>query len=99
MTEMYKDIQRLDWLDRFWKPWLKKEQEKKDKTLRLKDKKRQRSAVLHNLLTLYISLLQSISLNNVMLFSKGQTNLDSIECRLQQIRYTCHTMLATQPYQ
>ena len=35
MTEMYKDIQRLnlDWLDHFWKPWLKKEQEKKDKTL------------------------------------------------------------------
>lgn len=34
MTELYKDIQRinLDWLDLFWKPWLSKEQEKKDNT-------------------------------------------------------------------
>ena len=32
--EMYKDIQRinLEWLDRFWRPFLVKEEEKKDKT-------------------------------------------------------------------
>jgi len=34
MTELYKDIQKinLDWLDIFWRPWLSKEQEKKDNT-------------------------------------------------------------------
>jgi hypothetical protein len=34
MNELYKDIQRinLDWLDRFWRPFLAKEYEKKDKT-------------------------------------------------------------------
>jgi hypothetical protein len=33
MTELYKDIQRinLDWFDLFWRPWLTKDQEKKDK--------------------------------------------------------------------
>jgi hypothetical protein len=36
MNELYKDIQRinLDWLDRFWGPFLAKEAEKKDKTQR-----------------------------------------------------------------
>jgi len=34
MTELYKDIQRinLDWLDLFWRPWMSKEQEKKENT-------------------------------------------------------------------
>lgn len=34
MNEPYKDIQRInqDWLDLFWRPWLTKDQENKDKT-------------------------------------------------------------------
>ncbi len=34
MNELYKDIQRinLEWLDLFWRPFLAKEEEKKDKT-------------------------------------------------------------------
>jgi hypothetical protein len=34
MNELYKDIQRinLEWLDRFWRPFLAKEEENKDKT-------------------------------------------------------------------
>jgi hypothetical protein len=34
MNELYKDIQRInsDWLDLFWRPFLAKEEEKKDKT-------------------------------------------------------------------
>jgi hypothetical protein len=33
MNELYKDIQRMniDWLDHFWRPWLVKEPERKDK--------------------------------------------------------------------
>jgi hypothetical protein len=38
MNELYKDIQRTnqDWLDLFWRPWLAKEQEKKDETQKYK---------------------------------------------------------------
>jgi hypothetical protein len=34
MNELYKDIQRinLEWLDLFWRPFLAKEEENKDKT-------------------------------------------------------------------
>ena len=34
MNELYKDIQKmnLDWLDLFWRPWMTKQKEKRDKT-------------------------------------------------------------------
>jgi hypothetical protein len=32
MNELHKDIQKmnLDWLDLFWSPWMKKQQEKRE---------------------------------------------------------------------
>jgi len=40
MNELYKDLQRtnLDWLDRFWRPWLIKEPERKDKKHEVEEK-------------------------------------------------------------